>query len=91
MFSIMDFFPTFAKLAGGKVPDDRPFDGIDQRDLLLGDNDSGHREHLLTFVGSDLVAVRWKQFRAYFADVAPGCSGPGGATLWAEWEAAPHR
>ncbi|MGN7738171.1 hypothetical protein [Ensifer sp. 22564] len=81
MFSIMDFFPTFAKLAGGKVPDDRPFDGIDQRDLLLGDNDSGHREHLLTFVGSDLVAVRWKQFRAYFADVAPGCSGPGGATL----------
>ncbi|WP_425988756.1 arylsulfatase [Ensifer sp. R-19] len=81
MFSIMDFFPTFAKLAGGKVPDDRPFDGIDQSDLLLGDNDSGHREHLLTFVGSDLVAVRWKQFRAYFADVAPGRSGAGGAIL----------
>jgi len=37
---------------------DRPFDGIDLNDLLLGDNDSGHREHLLTFVGSDLVAVR---------------------------------
>ena len=80
-FSIMDFFPTFAKLAGGKVPDDRPFDGIDQSDLLLADNDSGPREHLLTFVGSDLVAVRWKQFRAYFADVAPGRNGPGGATL----------
>ena len=28
-------------------------------------------EHLLTFVGSDLVAARWKQFRAYFVDVAP--------------------
>ncbi|NRP21676.1 hypothetical protein LPJGGPFB_04935 [Ensifer adhaerens] len=68
-----------AKLAGGKVPDDRPFDGIDQSDRLLGDNDSGHREHLLTFVGSDLIAVRWKQ--AYFADVASGCGGPGGATL----------
>ena len=81
MFSIMDVFPTFAKLAGGNVPDDRPSDGIDQRDLLLGDNDSGHREHLLTLVGSDLVAVRWKQFRAYFADVAPGRSGPGGAIL----------
>jgi C-terminal region of aryl-sulfatase len=36
---------------------------------------------LLTFVGSDLVAARWKQFRAYFADVAPGRSGAGGATL----------
>ena len=36
MFSIMDFFPTFARLAGGKVPDDRPIDGVDQTDLLLG-------------------------------------------------------
>jgi arylsulfatase A-like enzyme len=81
MFSIMDFFPTFARLAGGKVPDDRPIDGVDQSDLLLGSNDSGRREHLLTFVGPDFVAARWKQFRAYFADVAPGRSGEGGATL----------
>lgn len=81
MFSIMDFFPTLARLGGGKVPNDRPIDGIDQSDLLLGEDDSGHREHLLTFVGSDLVAARWKQFRAYFVDVAPGRSGPSGATL----------
>ncbi|PDT44366.1 arylsulfatase [Sinorhizobium fredii] len=81
MFSVMDFFPTLARLAGGKVPGDRPIDGIDQSDLLFGENDSGRREHLLTFVGSDLVAVRWKQFRAYFVDVAAGRSGPGGATL----------
>lgn len=81
MFSIMDFFPTFAHLAGGKVPDDRPIDGIDQSHLLLGVNDRERREHLLTFVGAELVAVRWKQFRAYFADVAPGRSGPGAATL----------
>lgn len=81
MFSIMDFFPTFAHLVGGKVPDDRPIDGIDQSDLLLGKNNNGTRDHLLTFVGPDLVAVRWKQFRAYFADVAPGRSGAGGTTL----------
>ncbi|KAA0693386.1 arylsulfatase [Neorhizobium sp. P12A] len=81
MFSIMDFFPTLAHLAGGKVPDDRPVDGVDQSDLLLGKNNTGARDHLLTFVGADLVAVRWKQFRAYFADVAPGRSGAGGATL----------
>jgi len=81
MFSIMDFFPTFARLAGGKVPDDRPMDGVDQTDLLFGRNDTGRREHLLTFVGPALVAARWKQFRAYFADVAPGRSGEGGATL----------
>ena len=81
MFSIMDFFPTFARIAGGKVPDDRPIDGVDQSDLLLGASDTGRRESLLTFIGPDLVAARWKQFRAYFADVAPGRSGPGGATL----------
>jgi arylsulfatase len=78
MFSIMDFFPTLARLAGGKVPDDRPIDGVDQTDLLLGTSDTGRRDALLTFVGPDLVAVRWKQFRTYFADVAPGRSGWGG-------------
>jgi arylsulfatase len=81
MFSIMDFFPTFARFAGGEVPDDRPIDGVDQSDLLLGARDAGRRDHLLTFVGPDLVAARWKQFRAYFADVAPGRSGWGGANL----------
>ena len=79
MFSIMDFFPTLARLAGGKVPDDRPIDGVDQTDLLLGASATGRRDALLTFIGPDLVAVRWKQFRTYFADVAPGRSGWGGA------------
>jgi arylsulfatase A-like enzyme len=81
MFSIMDFFPTFARLTGGKVPNDRPIDGVDQTDLLLGTSDTGRRDTLLTFVGSDLVAARWKQFRLYFVDVAPGRSGGGGASL----------
>ena len=81
MFSIMDFFPTFARLAGGKVPDDRPIDGVDQTALLLGTSDTGSREDLLTFVGPDLVAARWKQFRAYFVDVAPSRSGWGGEHL----------
>ena len=81
MFSIMDFFPTLAHIAGGKIPDNRPIDGVDQSKLLLGEDDNGARQHLLTFARSELVAVRWKQFRAYFADVAPGRSGAGGAIL----------
>jgi arylsulfatase len=51
MFSIMDFFPTLARLAGGKVPDDRPIDGVDQTNLLLGASATGRRDALLTFVG----------------------------------------
>jgi arylsulfatase len=81
MFSIMDFFPTLARLAGGKVSNDRPIDGVDQTDLLLGTSDTGGRDALLTFVGADLVAARWKQFRVYFLDVAPGRSGGGGASV----------
>jgi arylsulfatase len=81
MFSIMDFFPTLAHLTGGKVPDDRPIDGVDQTDLLLGKSDTGARDSLLSFVGPALVAARWKQFRFYFVDIAPGRSGWGGAHL----------
>jgi arylsulfatase len=30
--AIVDLFPTLARIAGGKVPTDRPIDGVDQRD-----------------------------------------------------------
>ena len=35
MFSIMDFFPTFARVIGSNVPADRPIDGVDQTDVLF--------------------------------------------------------
>ena len=58
MFSEMDFFPTLAKFAGAKIPTDRPIDGIDQSAYLLGQQDNGRRENMLTFIGDQLVAVR---------------------------------
>jgi arylsulfatase A-like enzyme len=76
MFSIMDFFPTFAKIVGGKIPTDRAIDGVDQTDLLLGKSETGNRESLLSFVGPDLLAARWKQWRMYFTDVHPTGIGP---------------
>src|SRR5258708_10796108 len=76
MFSIMDFLPTFASIVGGKVPTDRPIDGVDQTDVVLGNSVMGHRESLLSFIGGDLVAVRWKQWRIYFTDIHPTGIGP---------------
>jgi arylsulfatase A-like enzyme len=76
MFSIMDFFPTLANIVGGKMPTDRPIDGIDQSDVLFGRSASGHRESLLTFIGWQLVAERWKQWRVYFTDIHPTGIGP---------------
>jgi arylsulfatase len=76
MFSIMDFLPTFASIVGGKLPTDRPIDGVDQLDVLLGKSALGHRESLLSFIGGDLVAARWKQWRIYFTDIHPTGTGP---------------
>ena len=69
MFSIMDFFPTFAGIIGAKIPTDRPIDGVDQIDVLLEKAKSAKREGLLSFIGGDLVAARWKQWRIYFTDI----------------------
>ncbi|WP_262267725.1 arylsulfatase [Microvirga yunnanensis] len=76
MFSIMDFLPTFAHIVGGKLPEDRAIDGVNQTDVLLGTSATGHRESLLSFIGGDLVAARWKQWRMYFTDIHPTGTGP---------------
>src|SRR5208282_2175155 len=76
MFSIMDFFPTLASIVGGKMPADRPIDGVDQSDVLFGKSAVGHREDLLSFIGPQLVAARWKQWRIYFTDMHPTGIGP---------------
>ncbi len=75
MFSIMDFLPTLASFAGANVPTDRPIDGLDQSDLLLGKSKQSRREHLLTFIGADLVAVRWRHYRVYLQDVIQSGGG----------------
>ena len=59
-----------------KMPTDRPIDGVDQTDVLFGKSETGNRDSLLTFIGADLVAARWKQWRVYFTDVHPTGIGP---------------
>jgi arylsulfatase len=65
MFAIHDIFPTLAKIIGAKIPTNKPIDGIDQGEFLFGLQLSSNRDHLLTFIGDRLVAVRWKQWRIY--------------------------
>lgn len=62
-FATIDFLPTFANLAGFKVPDDRIIDGIDQTALLLGRSKTGTRKDYFYFCKGELHAVRkgpWK-------------------------------
>ena len=47
----IDLFPTLARIASGKVPTDRPIDGVDQLDFLTGRQGTSNREHVLLFLG----------------------------------------
>jgi len=60
--TMMDFLPTFASLAGARVPDDRPIDGQDISGVLTG---TGQREdqELFYYMDGELRAYRsgdWK-------------------------------
>ena len=65
MFSTHDFFPPLANIIGAKVPTDRPIDGIDQTDFILGKQKNSNRESFISFIGNEIVAVRWQQYRFY--------------------------
>lgn len=60
--SFLDILPTFCGMAGAKVPDDRPMDGIDLRPALRGDR-MPTRAPLAYFEAWHLGAVRYKQWK----------------------------
>ena len=59
----VDFMPTFANLAGYKVPTDRIIDGVDQTELLLGKNNTGARETYF-YQGNGVRQGKWKYLAA---------------------------
>lgn len=66
--SILDLYPTFVAAAGGKMPADRPIDGVDMTALLKGTGSSA-RKDLFYFVNSAIQAVRDGEWKLV---VAPG-------------------
>ena len=44
--------------------------------MPLGASATGYRDSLLSFIGNELVAARWKQWRFYFTDMQPTGIGP---------------
>ncbi|MXV53213.1 sulfatase-like hydrolase/transferase [Pedobacter sp. HMF7647] len=61
----VDTYTTFAKIAGAKIPGDRPVDGVDQSDFFFGKAKS-NREGFPVFVADRLEAVKWKNFKMAF-------------------------
>ncbi len=65
----MDLFPTLAKIAGGKVPDDRIIDGIEMRDFFLGKTDKSGREGVIVYFASDVYGVKWRNWKMNFKEI----------------------
>lgn len=64
----MDLFPTFAKIAGGAVPQDRVIDGIDMADFFLGKTEKSGRESMIVYMGNDVYGIKWKDWKINFKE-----------------------
>ncbi len=68
IFADLDWYPTIANLIGEqkRIPTDRPIDGINQQEFLLGKQQKSAREYFITFVGDDMYAVKWRNMKMHF-------------------------
>jgi arylsulfatase A-like enzyme len=64
----MDLFPTLAKIAGGKVPNDRVIDGIEMSEFFLGNKEKSGRDGFIVYMGNDIFAVKWKDWKLHFKE-----------------------
>ncbi len=67
---VMDLFPTLAALAGSNVPDDRPIDGIDMADFLLGETDTSGRDGFVVYMGNEIFGIKWRNWKLHFKEQA---------------------
>jgi arylsulfatase A-like enzyme len=89
MFASLDWLPTFVDIAGGpkgdglkkqieagQYPDivKTTLDGVDQRDFLEGKSNSA-RDTFFYYSGKDPSAVRYKNWKMYFAMVSDSPAG----------------
>jgi arylsulfatase A-like enzyme len=90
IFAALDWLPTFVDIAGGpkgnglKAQIEKgaypgiaktTLDGIDQRDYLEGKSDKSARDTFFYYSGKDPSAVRYKNWKMYFAMVSDAPQG----------------
>ena len=64
----MDLFPTFAKIAGGRVPGDRVIDGNDVSDFLMGKSEESGRDGFVVYMGNDIFGVKWRDWKIHLKE-----------------------
>ena len=90
IFASLDWLPTFVDIAGGPKGDElkeeiekgeypgivkTTLDGVDQRDYLEGKSDKSARDTFFYYSGKDPSAVRYKNWKMYFAMVSQDAGG----------------
>ena len=68
LLATLDIMPTFATMAGAKIPEDRVIDGRNQSELFLGKTDKGKRETFYYYIRDNLHAVRRDQWKLALPD-----------------------
>ena len=63
---IADMFTTLIKWAGGKVPNDRVIDGLDQRIFFEGKQQNSARKGFPYWMGETMYGVKWQNFKVVF-------------------------
>lgn len=95
IFSVLDWVPTLVELAGGEADDGlkkkieagsydgikkTTIDGVNQLDYLTGESEESARDYLFYYTGSVPSAVRFKNWKFYYAmapsDATGGFAGP---------------
>ena len=73
----VDIFPTIAAAVGADiVPKDRAIDGVNQLPFLEGKQAKSNRDTVIFYAGSQLRAVKWKDWKFHYAfQPEPGGGG----------------
>lgn len=90
IFAALDWVPTLVEIAGGPKGDGlkqrieagqypgivkTTLDGVNQIDYLTGKSEKSARDHFLYYSGKDPSAVRYKNWKMYFAMVSDSPAG----------------
>jgi arylsulfatase len=90
IFASLDWLPTFVDIAGGPKGNElkaqiekgaypgivkTTLDGVNQRDYLEGETATSARDHFFYYSGKDPSAVRYKNWKMYFAMVSQSPAG----------------
>ena len=68
IYSDLDWYPTIANLVGeaDRIPTDRPIDGVNQANFVLGKQEQSNREYIVTYVGNNVFSVKWRTLKVHF-------------------------